>query len=114
VRDNLAYVRHIIESIKVIEGHLYGVTKETFLGSVLLQDAVIRRLEVMGEATKNISTSFRVQFPEVPWRQMAGMRDTLIHEYFGVDLNEVWNTIYKDLPELRMQLRDIIENVVGD
>jgi uncharacterized protein with HEPN domain len=114
VRDNLAYVRHIVESIEVIEGHLHGVTKENFWGSVLLQDAVIRRLEIIGEATKKISMSFRERYPELPWRQMAGMRDTLIHEYFGVDLNEVWNTIFKNLPELKTQLREILENVAGD
>jgi len=110
VRDQLVYIRHIMESIEVIEGHMCGVTKESFWGSVLLQDAVIRRLEIIGEATKNISMSFRKQYPEVPWRLMAGMRDTLIHEYFGVDLNEVWNTIFKNLPELKVPLKKILEN----
>ena len=79
-------VEHVLESIERIEEYTAGVTKEEFLKSTLLQDAVIRRLEVIGEAVKNMPEEIKARYPDVPWRQIASMRDVLIHKYFGVDL----------------------------
>jgi uncharacterized protein with HEPN domain len=75
--------------------------KETFLASRLIQDGVIRNLEVIGEATKNLSAELRAANQEIPWRQIAGMRDVLIHDYLKVNLARVWRTVVSDLPPLQ-------------
>lgn len=78
----------ILESIELIEDYLNGINndKETFEKTKLVQDSIIRRLEIIGEATKNIPTDIREKYPDVPWKLMAGMRDVLIHSYFGINL----------------------------
>lgn len=88
-KDPNVFVIHIIESIKAIEKYTDGVTKEKFLTSDQTQDAVLRRLEIIGEAVKNLPADFRADHPEIPWLKIAGMRDILIHKYFGVDINLV-------------------------
>lgn len=98
---------HIVGSIEGIESYLDGVSKEQFLVSEEKQDAVVRRLEVIGEAVKGIPEDFRQKHPEVPWRDIAGMRDNLIHEYFVVDLEEVWKTVTTDIIELKQKISTI-------
>ncbi len=83
MKDDNIYIKHILESICLIETYLKGVTKQEFLSSLKLQDAIIRRLEIIGEATKKVSIGFRKKYPAIPWKEMAGTRDILIHEYFG-------------------------------
>jgi len=85
-KDVGVFVEHVMESIEKIEEYMGGVSKEEFLGDSRTQDAVMRRLEIMGEAVKNIPSEFRDEYPKIPWKQIAGMRDVLIHEYFGVNL----------------------------
>jgi len=99
-KDEL-FVGHILEAIGNIEQFLHGVTHEKFLADKLIQSAVIRQIEIVGEATKNLSIGLREQEKNVPWQDITGMRDMLIHEYFGVDLEEVWKTSTKDIPELK-------------
>ncbi len=82
--------------------------KEHFENSIITQDAVIRNLEVIGEATKKVSLEYRNRNPNIPWRQMAGLRDVLIHDYMGVDINIVWNVVEKDLPELEKQITKLL------
>jgi len=85
-------LNHILESAGLISEWVAGKTKDGFLANRMLQEACIRQLEIIGEAAKNISKQFKKRHPEIPWKEMAGMRDVLIHEYFGVDLDEVWET----------------------
>ena len=83
------------------------MSKDDFLKSVSIQDAVIRRLEIIGEAVKNIPPEFRDEYPDIPWRQIAGMRDVLIHGYFGVDLAMTWKLVKSDLPELERKVAGV-------
>ena len=100
-RDNSLYLHHILEAIEAIESYVQGLTLSEFRDNSMIQDAVIRRLEIIGEATKHLSKTMRSQQSGVPWRKMAGMRDRLIHGYFAVEVDEVWLTVQRDLPELK-------------
>ncbi|MBI2121809.1 MAG: DUF86 domain-containing protein [Candidatus Sungbacteria bacterium] len=108
-KDPKIYLEHILESIEAIENYAQGQTIKTFLVSERDQDAVIRRLEIIGEAVKNIPDEFKDKHSEIPWQKIAGMRDVLIHEYFVVDIRAVWDTIQDDLPRLKEQIKHIIQ-----
>ena len=95
------YIEHIKDAIKDIESFTKNLSKEKFLNSKLRQNAVIRQLEVIGEATKNVPESFRKKYDKIEWRKMAGTRDKIIHHYFGIDLNAVWDMVKEDLPILK-------------
>ncbi len=101
------YLNDIAESITKIEKYTNGITKADFLKKEPIQDAVVRRLEIIGEAVKNIPESFRKKYPDIPWRKIAGTRDKLIHEYPGVDMLLVWEVIKKSLPELKKEIEKI-------
>lgn len=96
-RDN-AYLRDIQESAQLALDYLEGVDLETFTHNIQLQDAVIRRVEIIGEAARRVSETTRAANPTLPWRQMIGMRNQVIHMYDGVDVEVVWATVREDLP----------------
>ncbi|MEM5810198.1 MAG: DUF86 domain-containing protein [Candidatus Aenigmatarchaeota archaeon] len=108
-KDIKVFLNHMLESIEKIEEFMKNTTKENFFSSVLLQDAIIRRLEIIGEAVKNIPLEFRKKYKDIPWREIAGMRDKLIHGYFGVDLELVWEVVKRDLPKLKTKIKNILE-----
>jgi len=101
-------LQHIVESIALVERYVKGKEFPEFAQDVELQDAVLRRLEIIGEAAKSLPDGFKKSHPEIAWKKAAGMRDILIHQYFGVDLEVVWETIRSDLPKLKRQLRKLL------
>jgi uncharacterized protein with HEPN domain len=100
MKDDRVYLLHIRDAIERIESYTKG-GRDEFFQKTLVQDGVIRNLEIIGEAVKNLSAELRGQHPQIPWAQIAGMRDVLIHDYFGVQLERVWNAVENRLPELK-------------
>jgi uncharacterized protein with HEPN domain len=104
-----AYLLHIQDAItQILEYTKDG--KKTFLSSRLIQDAVIRNLEIIGEATKQLTSETKAKQPSIPWQQVAGLREVLIHEYFGVNVEIVWGVVEKRLPELDKAVNTLLEN----
>jgi uncharacterized protein with HEPN domain len=108
-RTTKLYLTDILEAISAIEEYTQGMSKSGFEKDRMTQDAVIRRFEIIGEATKNIPPAFRKKHPQVPWRDIAGFRDVLIHGYFGADANRIWGVIDDYLSELKSEIAKIIE-----
>ena len=98
------FIEDILESIKLIEKYLGDISKENFDNNQKLKDSVVRRLEIIGEAVKNIPDSFRKKYPEVPWRKIAGLRDIITHTYFNIDLDIKWDIIKKDITDLKEKM----------
>ena len=101
------FIQDILENIKDIESFSKGLTKKEFERNKLKQNAIMRSLEVIGEAVKNIPDQFREKYPNIPWKNIAGFRDILSHAYFGVNIDRVWNMIEKDLPSFKEEIEKI-------
>jgi uncharacterized protein with HEPN domain len=108
-REWVFRIHDILNAIEKVERYVKGMTLVQFTKNELVIDAVVRNLEVIGVASKNISLPVRRAHPEIPWAQMNGMRNILIHEYFGVDVKIVWHTEKKYQPSLRKQLSVLLE-----
>lgn len=104
MKDDTVYKKHILDAIEKIEGYVHDVEKDVFMHDFLIQDGVVRELEIIGEAAKSFSPEFKEKTPAIPWREVVGMRNKLIHEYFEVDLDAVWKTVEEDVPFLKNEL----------
>ncbi|MBI4599619.1 DUF86 domain-containing protein [Candidatus Uhrbacteria bacterium] len=107
-KDPKVYLEDILQCIEQIEDYTDNSTFSEFDEDIKTQDACLRRIEIIGEAVKNLPHEFRTLHPDIPWKQFAGMRDVLIHEYAGIILERVWNTIKDDIPILKKYVQSIM------
>ena len=106
-RDINLFIGDILESIRAIEEYSANIDKEELEKSRMIQSAIIREIEIIGEAVKNIPQNVKEKHKEIEWKKISGMRDVIVHGYFGVDLDAVWNVIKRDLPILKKQIEKI-------
>ena len=112
MKNDRTYLLHILDAVERIETYI-AVGREVFLRTPHWQDGVIRQLEIIGEASKRLSTEARHGYPEVPWRRISGLRDKLIHNYLGVDLVAVWEIASRQIPELKRSVARILASKEG-
>ncbi len=108
-RDDSVYLKDIFDAINQIGIYMQGVDRAAFDNDHLRQDAVIRQIEIIGEASRNISPQFQAQHPEIPWSMVIGMRHKIVHDYFEVDIPTIWDTVNNDLPALK----ELVSRILG-
>ena len=108
--DDLIYLRHILEAIEKIEHYLSAVDQDRFRGDTLIQDGVIRQVQIIGEATRRLSVQLRDNYPEIQWRDIIGMRNKLVHDYFGVDLDAVFSTATRKISKLKPDIQRVVDD----
>jgi len=113
-KEPLIFVKHILESIGNIESFSQGLSKSKFEKDRLRQSAIIREIEIIGEAVKNLPIDFTVKYPYVEWSKIAGTRDKIIHHYFGIDVDVIWDIVKYDLPDLKKKIKKILDELEKD
>ncbi|TEU10617.1 MAG: DUF86 domain-containing protein [Anaerolineales bacterium] len=108
--SSLEYLQHILDETAYLVDRAKGLSRNEFMQDETLKRAFVRSLEIIGEATKNVSADLRQKYSHVDWRAMAGMRDRLIHRYFGIDYDIVWDVVINKVPLLQQEIRQIIQN----
>jgi uncharacterized protein with HEPN domain len=109
LKEDKVFIRHILEEVDFVIGETRDLSYEDLITNETLKRALLRSLEIIGEATKNLSVSFREKHPEIRWKEMAGLRDKLIHQYFGVSWTRVWDVVKNIIPGIEKELRRILE-----
>ncbi|MFZ2897452.1 MAG: DUF86 domain-containing protein [Saprospiraceae bacterium] len=104
-------LQHTLDAIETIEGYITVADFQAFSDNLMMQDACIRQLQVIGESCRNVSPELREKYPEVPWSQIVGLRIIVIHQYFGVDIRVIWEVIQSDLPVFKVQVKRIVEEL---
>ncbi len=111
MKDDIVYLEHIEEFCRDLQDYLYEIKDfDEFKSNKLFQDAIIRKLEIIGEASKNISDELKSQYPEIPWREMRALRNVIVHEYFGINYAIIWEVLTKRIPILHNQIKEIIKD----
>jgi uncharacterized protein with HEPN domain len=108
MKDDTVYLRHIWDAIAQIQSYLDEKSFQEFIANKMAQDAVVRQLEIIGEASRNLSEDFCKLHPEVPWSQIVGMRNRMAHDYLNVDMEIVWDIVTHDLPALKLRLAELL------
>lgn len=108
-KDDTIYLHHILDAIGLIEEYTKGMSENEFLGNSMAHDAVVRQIEIIGEAARNVSDEFQEKHPNLPWMKMIGIRNKIIHEYFNINYAIVWDTIKDDLPALKRTIKKIVK-----
>jgi uncharacterized protein with HEPN domain len=103
-KDNVVYLRHILDAINAVEDYTKGITVDDFIRNSMVHDAVIRQIDIIGEAARSISEEFQEQHPSLPWSRMIGIRNKIIHGYFNINMGVVWDTVKEDLPLLKVAI----------
>ncbi len=111
IKDPKIFLQHILECTELIEKYTENMDFDQLKANLQIQDAVVRRIEIIGEATKNIPELIKAKYPEVIWKDMAGMRDILIHRYYGVSLDVTWGVIKNRVPRLKGQIEMILQDL---
>jgi len=109
MKEDRLYLIHIRECIERIESYIAGKNKQQFLASTLIQDAIIRNLQIMTESTQRLSDASKESMSEIDWFKIAGFRNVLVHDYLGVDIGRVWNILEKDLPVLKKAVQKMLK-----
>ena len=107
-RDDTVYLHHILDAIESIENYTKGMSENEFLSNSMTHDAVVRQIEIIGEAARNVSDQFQNKYPKLPWAKMIGIRNKIIHEYFNVNYAIVWDTVKDDLPSLKKTIKKLL------
>ena len=107
IKDDLAYIEHILDCIRKINKFSEGLSLKEFKTNEMVQDAIIRNIEIIGEASKKVSKDTKQTYYKIPWKEIAAMRDKLIHDYLGVDITVVWKTIHQDIAILEKLISEI-------
>lgn len=110
-RDVLVYLDDILESAELIESYISSISEGEFYQSIEKQDAILHRLQIIGEAAKHVPSTYRERWNHVPWKDIAGIRDIIVHEYFGITLTMIWKTAVEDIPLLKQHILEILENL---
>lgn len=111
MKDDWSFIEHVLDSINAIEKFSKHMKKEELLSNRLKQSAIVREIEIIGEAVKNISENLKNKHREIEWKEIAGTRDKMIHHYFGIDMNIIWDIIKINLPDLKDKISKIKEEL---
>jgi uncharacterized protein with HEPN domain len=112
-REDVVYLKDILDAIRRIESYMRGTNEKKFDRDLMRQDAVVRQVRILGEASRQISIQFKEQHPEIPWAEMIGMRNRIVHDYRDVDIATVWDTVRNDLPPLKQAVAKLVKQVKG-
>ena len=110
-KNHKLHLEDILEAVEKIQRYTEGLTYDIFLKNDMAVDAVIRNLEIIGEAAKNLAQDIKDKYPDIPWKRMIGLRNIAVHEYFGVDLSIIWEVVTKNLPEAKAKIVEALKDL---